>query len=245
MKVVAYYALHYGQEWLEWSLQSIRQFVDEIIIVYAPAPSFGHGTNAVCPDTREDLMDIAKEYDVLWSDVKNSHWEGNHRDAAVQMCIDEGADIIMPIDHDEIWDPITLRKTLDFVMSSSQQNYIVPMQHYWRSVGYVCYDEARPLRFIKPKADNKDTAYTPKEYGNVYHFGYAQSVALMRYKWLIHGHLAELRPNWLEKIFIPWQPGMLDVHPTNERNFWDPVPFNRLHLEHLIGDHPYYDVDLI
>jgi len=121
----------------------------------------------------------------------------------------------------------------------------VPMQHYWRSVKYVCYDQARPQRFIRVNAETRGTEYTSEGWGNVHHFGYAQSVDLMRYKWLIHGHLAELRPYWLDEVFIPWQPGVKDVHPTNEKNFWDPVPFNHHTLEHLIGDHPYYHLDLI
>jgi hypothetical protein len=245
MKVVAYYALHYGSEWLKWSIESVRNHVDDIIVVYAPGPSFGHGTKAVCPDTKEELMEICRPYDVLWSNISKSHWEGNHRDAAVSMCMEEGADIIMPVDHDELWDPVMLSKSLDFVKSSPQKHYLVHMQHYWRSVDYVCFDMAAPQRFIKPGAGSNITSYIPSQYGNVHHYGYAQSVELMRYKWLIHGHLGELRPDWLDKIFIPWKPGMRDVHPTNEKNFWDPVPFDKLQLEHLIGDHPYYHLDLI
>lgn len=246
MKVVAYYALHYGSEWLKWSLRSIRNHVDEIIIVYTPGPSFGHGTKAVCPDSRAELMFIVEPFDVLWSEISRSHWEGNHRDAAVEMCIEEGADIIMPVDHDELWDPVMLSKSLEFVMGSSQKYFLVHMQHYWRSVGYVCYDDAAPQRFIKAKETRTGAVtYIPREFGNVHHYGYAQSVELMRYKWLIHGHLGELRPNWLDEIFIPWQPGMKDVHPTNEKNFWDPVPFDKTQLEHLIGDHPYYEMEII
>ena len=36
MKVSAYYPIHYGKEYLEASIKSIRDHVDEILILYTP-----------------------------------------------------------------------------------------------------------------------------------------------------------------------------------------------------------------
>lgn len=242
MKVVAYYALHYGKEWLYWSMRSIKDYVDDIVVVYSPTPSFGHGTNIPCPDTADQLEILANRFDAHWVDIHRSHWEGDHRDEAVHICEEKGADVILVVDHDEIWEADMLQKSLEFVMSSSQRNYLVHMQHYWRSVGWVCYDEAMPCRFIKPTG--KGNAYIPREYGNVHHYGYAQSSPLINYKWLIHGHLAELRPTWYQQKFLDWKPGVVDVHPTNH-DFWTPEKYDRTQLEDLISDHPYYALDII
>jgi hypothetical protein len=242
MKVVAYYALHYGKEWLYWSMRSIKDFVDDIVVVYSPTPSYGHGTEVACPDTSEQLKLLADRFDAHWVNIHRSHWEGDHRDEAVHICEDMGADIILVVDHDELWEPDMLKKSLEFVMSNSQRNYLVHMQHYWRSVGWVCYDEALPVRFIKPGGEGNISV--PREYGNVHHFGYAQTVPIMAYKWLIHGHLAELRPNWFEHTFQTWKPGDVDVHPTNV-DFWTPVRYDRTQIADLISDHPYYGMDII
>jgi hypothetical protein len=66
----------------------------------------------------------------------------------------------------------------------------------------------------------------------------------MNYKWLIHGHKGELRPNWHQQKFRNWHPGMTDVHPTND-DFWDPVPYDKYQIEGLIGDHPYFPLEII
>lgn len=243
--VVAYYALHYGKEWLKWSMRSIVNFVDEIVVVYTPQPSYGHGTDMVCPDTLMELKEIADVYDAHWSILRGSRWEGDHRDEAVHICEDMGADIVMAVDHDEIWDTDMLLNCLDLVKSRPERNYKVPMQHYWRSVGWVCHDEARPDRFIKtdPK-DPEGVHLVGKQWGNVHHFGYAQTMMTMVYKWQIHGHLPELRRGWLENKFQAWEPGMKDVHPTN-LGYWDPVEFDRVQIANLIGDHPYFNLEII
>lgn len=241
-KVVAYYALHYGKEWLEWSMRSVRNYVDDIIVVYTAKPSYGHTTNIPCPESRDDLKTIAGRFDALWYDYDTFHWEGVHRDTAYKICEDYGADIIVPVDHDEMFDPVMFLAALDHVKSSQARNYRVPMQHYWRSVGWVCHDEAQPVRFHKVGGEGDD--YIPREYGNVHHFGYAQSSPLMAYKWLIHGHKPELRHGWYQGKFLNWQPGDGDVHPTNH-DFWTPVEYNRTHLYNLIGDHPYFHLDII
>lgn len=243
MRVVAYYAIHYGSEWLFWSMRSIKDFVDEIVVVYSENPSHGHGTDAKCPDSRETLKLLANRFDARWVEIRGSHWEGIHRDQAVRVCQDEmGADIILVVDHDEIWEPDHLKKSIKWASTGAARNYLVPFQHYWRSVGWVCHDEAMPVRLHKVGGEGNE--YIPRQYGKVHHFGYAQSSKLIEYKWKIHGHLSELRPDWYEGTFLPWTPGMGDVHPTNV-NFWTPEEFDRQKLEDLIEDHPFYGMDII
>lgn len=241
MKVVAYYALHYGAEWLYWSMRSVKPFVDDIVVVYSPVPSHGHGTDATPPDDREVLRHLAGRFDAVWVDILGSRWEGDHRDEAVMVCEDLGADIVLVVDHDEIWEPGHLQECIEYVTENDARNYRVPFQHYWRSVGWVCHDLAQPVRLHYLNGEGDD--YIPTK-GKVHHYGYAQSSKLVEYKWKIHGHLAELRPNWYQEKFLKWRPGMIDVHPTNV-NFWTPEPFDRTTLEDLIGDHPYYQMDII
>ncbi len=245
MKTIAYYGIHYGSEWLEWSMRSIEPYVDDILVLYSDKPSHGHGTDIPCPDSKQDILSIANKHGVVWAEMNSSRWEGDHRDQAVETCFDMGADIVMVVDHDEIWESGMLQLCLRFVKDSPARNYLVHMQHYWRSVSWVCYDECMPVRFHKKPNETAGDVYIPREYCNVHHYGYAQSSPLIAYKWLIHGHLGELRPNWYQQKFLDWKPGGKDVHPTNYEEFWNPVPFDKTELVNLIGDHPYYNLGII
>jgi len=242
MKVVALYCLHYGSEWLFWSMRSIKDFVDDIVVVYSPVPSHGHGTEARVPDDRDTLVHLAGRFDAKWTDILGSRWEGEHRDEGASICESIGADIVLVVDHDEIWEPEHLQQSLEFVKETDARDFRIPFQHYYRSVGWVCHDLAQPVRFHR--LADKGLAYVPGKFGKVHHYGYAQSSTLVDYKWKIHGHLGELRPNWYQEKFLDWTPGMLDVHPTN-LNFWNPEPFDRTQLVDLISDHPYYSMDII
>jgi len=83
----------------------------------------------------------------------------------------------------------------------------------------------------------------------IYHFGYAQRPELVRYKMPIHGHRAEFRQppdQWWEEKFVAWRPGnaVEDVHPVCA-GIWTPRPFDKSELPQLMGEHPYWDVEII
>ncbi|MHC4271878.1 MAG: hypothetical protein ACYST2_06155, partial [Planctomycetota bacterium] len=95
---------------------------------------------------------------------------------------------------------------------------------------------------------NNDTFYIPKEY-DVYHFGYAITNHVMQYKWKIHGHKNELRPDWFNDKWSRWPPPD-NCHPTNGRNengkpFWTPRLFDKLKLPVFMAEHPFFGLDKI
>ena len=59
MRIVAYSAILYGKDYLHHAIRSIIDDVDEYIVLYSPIGSHGHQTHVPCPDTREELYDIA------------------------------------------------------------------------------------------------------------------------------------------------------------------------------------------
>lgn len=254
MKVLAYCALHYGQEWLEWTIRSVIDFVDEYHVFYTPHPSHGTRTDKSLPDgeDRETLRAIALSFDdVVWHDVTQFYQEGDHRDYCVNVLSQMGADLILWQDADEIWDPDVLSDAMDWVMARDYRDNRVHAMHFWKGLNWVCYDECMPVRFIKPGAGQRE-GYVPGR--GFYHMGYAQSAMLIQYKMTIHGHRAELKRNWFP-VYRDWK-GPEDtpecgVHPTNgcddktHKPFWNPVPFVRFDIEHLVGDHPYFVDELI
>lgn len=261
MKIIAYYILHYGIEWLSWSVGSVVKHVDEIHLFYTPTPSHGHGTNTLCPETRMQLLNtvetLNKVYGKLfWHDTKGFPHEGLQRHNAVDTCVANGADIVLVVDADELWDSDVLERALSYAVSDTMhREYRIGMRHFWRSLQWVCDDQAMPTRIIKPTSGTTPqiTGYMGDAIGKVFHMGYAQSPRIIEYKQSIHGHKAEWRKNWFCEKFMPWSPEnpFGDVHPTNE-DYWYPKPINietpqttTYMLSKLCGDHPYMYTGLI
>lgn len=255
MKIIASYILHYGVEWLYWSMRSVVPFVDEIHLFYTPWPSHGHTTNLKCPESREMLKTsylplMMKDIEIIWHDcpVRFAH-EGEHRTFAIETCKQVGADIVVISDADELWPPLVLQEALEYVVSNEYRSYRIGMRHFWKSLNWVCDDAAMPTRFVRPNIAGNSEQYLS---GKVFHMGYAQTPKTIEYKMSIHGHKNEWRAGWFENIFLPWQPYYLlsnrgDVHPTSV-DYWNPMPYvedGQDTLAYLCDDHPYYSLDII
>jgi len=246
----ACYVLHYGAEWLRWSLRSVCKSVDNIYVFYTERPSFGHQTMLHKPigESRDELMEICGAFDnVVWKDADRYYdWEGQHRDAAMKYITEQGHDVIFVVDADEIWPKLLMDYIIMKLIMADPKDisrvYRIGMQHFWRSLKWVCRDAACPTRVF-----TKNGLMTAEQYfsNNVFHMGYAQSPDLIRYKESIHGHKSEWRPNWFDTRFMNWEPGNIDVHPTCV-NFWSPeLYYDDGQLQAVVGDHPYWNLDII
>jgi hypothetical protein len=253
MKVHSLTILHYGADYLSSALRSIYHSVDQCHIFYTPTPSHGHSTNIPPIETREELRQAAYAYDpdykVKWYDMHGIKFEGNQRDLALATVEADGADIVVVVDCDEIWHSEVLKVSLEYVKYFSQhRDNLVNMTHLWRSFNWACYDNGWPVRFInltKPKTS--EVEYLPT--GGPFHFGYAVTDRIMNYKWQIHGHKNELRPDWLGTYWTAWPP-IENCHPTNGRNeegkpFWIPEPFDKDKLPEFMRQHPFWGLDKI
>jgi hypothetical protein len=245
MEVHSLTILHYGKDYLSYALRSVYDQVEQCHIFYTPTPSHGHATNAPPIETREELLQAAYQYDpddkVKWYDMHNVINEGVQRDLALEYVKRAGAELVLVVDCDEVWPDKFLRDCLQKVEQANlARNWLVNMIHFWRSFNWVCRDQGWPVRIIDLRHD------TGIQYLNtgVYHFGYAMTSRIMQYKWQIHGHKNELRPNWFQDKWYRWPPPE-DCHPTNEANFWMPRLFDKLKLPDFMRDHHFWGVDKI
>ena len=251
MKVSVYVCCHYGTDYLGYAIRSVIDQVDEVLVAYTPKPSHGHQTDMVCPDTREELLEIARAVagsKLTWMEGTYHH-EGLHRTAGVDEC---EHDLVMVLDSDEIWSPDRLAYALERVRNPNiyrhadqkrdciPREWLVNPEHLWKSFNHICRDQMSPVRFIRKDGEEGSKAYLPASY---YHMGYARSVKDIEYKISIHGHKNEWRPEWLE-MFRNWKPGTNDVHPTCN-DIWNPEPFDKMQLPAVLREHPYYGLDVI
>jgi hypothetical protein len=251
---VACLALHFGKEYLAWAVRGVQASVDEIHIHYAPKPSYGYTQHLPCPDSEEELRaqaDRFAEKPIRWFTVEGTSRENDHRMIMDRTAREAGAGMYVVIDADEVWDPCSLRATMDAVWAANRGGrWLARFANFWRSFRYQVDDGFMPVRIIDCRfpLDGGD-AYLDEimQPQPVYHFGYAQSLATMRYKLSVHSHTDELRPGWLEGTFIPWRPGDTDCHPT-AFNLWTPRPTSPevlVKVNELLSDHPYAGAELV
>jgi hypothetical protein len=236
ISTVAYTPLHYGKEYLRWAVASVAPVVGRHIILYTPKPSYGHGTALPCPDTEEELRACVAEFDhVEWH---AGEWgnESAHRGAVAQF-LRPSDEILLPVDADEVWDLRALQHVIEFVWNAraAREWRVHGFLHHYRSFWYVCTDAMSPTRVIDLRVEGEVKYVT----GKVHHFGYAQSVEMVRYKWSCHGHKNELRQdcNWLEDKYINCNPRRDDVHPTCV-GIWNPR-YISCRWPAILYDHPY------
>lgn len=240
MRVLAYYPLHYGAEYLEASIQSIYSQVEKIIILYSPNPSFGFHSEIRCPESEEQLKAIALKFDkVEWIRV-DANSEHSHRGAIKQYS--EGYDLLLAVDADEVWLPESLTDCLDTAYHGEFGRYnVLGFIHFWKSFGYIVADSFAPGRIYNLHKDqSKETAI----WGRVYHFGYAQSQAIMDYKMSIHGHRSEIRREWPE-LYRNWTPESKDLHPTSYGVWPQAMAFDKNQLPEFLKQHPNFSKDVI
>lgn len=251
MEVHSCTILHYGASYLAYALKSVYDQVNRLHVFYNPTPSHGTQTKLTCPDSRDDLLLAAFAYDpdekIRWYETDHRQ-EGPQRDAALEVCRQAGAELVLVVDCDEVWSPSTLQLCLAHAYygrgpSGPSRNWLLNFTTLWRSFNWVCTDDLWPVRMIDLRQSEKTTAYLPREYGATYHFGYAVRDEVLRYKMAIHGHHAEWRPDWYDTKWNAWPPPD-DCHPTN-LNFWHPKPFDKENLPQVMRSHPWWGAERI
>lgn len=242
MKIVCYSAILYGKDYLNHAIRSIIDDVEEYIVLYSPTGSHGHTTPVPCPDTREELYDIAYQAGekLRWFDGNWRH-EGEQRDSIYEIVPD--ADVIVALDSDEVYGPGLVRAAIEFGLKENVRQIRIPMTHMWRSFhkGFT-HDPAAPTRLFFPKVKDGASTFTPPDDMRLWHYGYSITPELMRYKWLIHGHLAEMRRDvdWLNDVYLANR--QFDCHPVGS-DYW--LAVEDIQPPDFMQDHPYAGLDLI
>jgi hypothetical protein len=248
-KVLAYVPLHYGKDYLQYAIASVYHVVDEILILYTPQPSHGHGTSMACPDEEEELEGEAyyNDFDakIVWQTGTYSR-EGIHRDTAFDYAKANGFDVVVALDADEVWSTQYLQELIQEVYERRSEKCLIWMRHLWRSFNYICDDPMRQERICYVGPDKTGLIYADKPTNQVWHFGYAREFNQIEYKISIHGHSAEWilpKERWFNEKYKPFPP-VQDVHPTC-KDTWNPKPFDKNELPEVMRSHTWFNNERI
>lgn len=251
--MIAITRCHYGADYLRWVIKSTEMFAYEHLILYTGNSTFLIGEDTSDnPDSRDKLYEIAMSAGpnrVRWIDCDALQLpvtiETAHHFAG-------DADLMLELDADEVIDPRLMEDILLTPLADlTAYSYRLPMIHYWRSFNYACFDQGWPirLRVLRHAADpqKKEGEMWPKgkDYQTmqglryIRHFGYARSIADMRYKMKLSMHRAEFREGWWENKFLNFPHCLTDLHPVSV-DFWNAQPISQVELPGIMWDHPYY-----
>ncbi len=237
--------LHYGSDYLEVCLKSLETACDKIIILYSMNPTHQDSSIEINRETRADLKKIADQFDkVQWVDCFGIHGEGHHRGQIWNYV--KGYDVLVNADYDEVWEPEDLQRAIQEVYNSPFRNHgIDGFITFFRGFNYITNpDSYRPVRLWNLR--EKNTAQEPAIKAKIYHFGYAIRRRTMAYKWSIHGHISELRPEWLD-LWNNWQLKDMkgDFHPTSYGVWTEISQFDREQLPDFVKAHKFYNFEII
>lgn len=258
MKRIGFCCLFYGKDWLAWAIKAAQEAVDEIHVIYTDRFSFGHASSIPCPDSEEELKREANRFlkkPLFWH-KGNFPNESAHRDAIYPIAKQHGAEQILVFDADEVFEPAMAKAALDAAAGQAGR-VLMRFMHFYRSFRIVNHDPCMPVRILNLGPDGRPKPgewYLSPQLRPVWHFGYVQTFPMMRFKWAGHGHLAEMKPNWMVEKYFNFHPGMKDVHPCNgwndktKRFFWEPEetdPETMQAMAPWLSDHPWWREELV
>lgn len=233
MKTCAYIPLHYGAEYLDASIKSYNDLVEKIFVLYTSKPSYGHNAHLQCPESEQQLKDIAFSVSnkIEWLNI-TAHNEAQHRGHIEKF--EKDYDLVVSTDADEVWNPTSLENALREAYNSGFRRHgIDGFVNFWKSFDKVCYDGFRPIRIYNTKGQGETVLKA-----TIYHFGYCITEKIMRYKWDIHGHHSELKPNWIDEVYKGDR--LTDLHPVSI-GLWNAEDFNKELLPEILKNHPNYN----
>lgn len=249
-RIVGYTALRYGIDYLGYAIRSVIDLLDEYHVLYAVQPSHGHWSAVPCPETEAELHEVAIQAAGAKLRWHTGEWvqEGQQRNAIHQYTSD--AYCILSVDSDEIYSEQLTHNIEQYLKKPAAwpvRHVRLPFIHYWRAFDRcVMHDPAYPARLIFPQYEpNSETTWSTQRDGVINHMGYAIRPEIMRYKWLIHGHLPELRRdvNWYQDVFMANR--QYDCHPVGSE-WWNPETINPfLYMPDWMIEHPFYGKKVI
>lgn len=246
MRVLGFLTIHYGVEYLEASLLSIKNHVEKMVVSYSVNGSHGFRSSELCPDFEVDIFEICNQVlgdKLIWNRADGYHNEGAHR--AVKYHYSDGYDLILTIDADEVFKEEDVPRALQYAYQHPERFYgIKGYVNFWRSFNYACYDGFRPIRIenlnSNSRAQNLECPLT------IYHFSTAQSEPVMRYKYKVFGHSSEIKENWLDGTHYRWTPdnNFADLHCVSI-GLWNTESFDKTTLPESLKNHANYNKELI
>ena len=277
MKLTAVFCVYNEEEYLEYSLRAILPAVDRAIVMLGLAPYTAYNPQArqvSRPDRTEAILDVLAAKEPRITLVKGV-WasEVDHRNAGLDLCLEDGTDYYWLVDGDEVYRQDHLNNIRQVLERRPEVGtFIVKCHIFWRSFSYRVPAEElawRPRRIFRMSrrrrilgvpfphrcrfvGQNETNSIgpvyeLPPDQALFYHFSYARSSGAMEDKFRTFSHAHEIRPDWIANVWKRWADDrqMANIHPVDPPKFPRAVRREPDDLPAILRDHPYYGLDII
>lgn len=256
-KICACYCLLNEEDYIKYSIDSIYNYVDKIIIVFGVAWS---GLSIKKDRTRNILKEYDDRDNKFIIEDTNCKSEIEQRNKCLEIAKSFGIDYYWLIDGDEIYE----KKGIELIRKKLKENLNIDCFKsfwyvYWRSVYYRIFPVTGPTPIImriipslifrglrEPSGMKSSYVFSTVE-NMIYHFSYAKSPVKIKEKISTFSHSHQILPGWFENIFLKWENNreMIDIHPVYKNHFKRAIKIDFKSLPEVMKSHPFTKIDVI
>lgn len=244
--VGAVYCVYEDSGYLTESISRIYPLVKSILILIGHNPWKGEGITGIFPATIQTIAQIPdpeEKIHVVWG-----HWkdEADQRNSGLNHLRLLGCRWCLICDCDELYNRAELKSAFEQLVPKGHQAYLIYFHTYWKrrdlvvdgldfavpciistEEGKVYFNENRMVRV----AGTWDTF--DKSLVVCHHLSYVRSDEKMLRKIQYFSHTAEILETWYENVWLKWEDGMTNFHPTAPTSFPRAIPESQgpFHLE--------------
>ena len=204
-------------EWIAACIRQFKPFHLRHLILVSDKPWYGEGVPV------DETASIARD---CLAEVVEGTWanEAEQRNRGLEILSESG--YVLIVDADELYAPDDIEALLAFLANSREPGFrVAAMQTYWKTPEHAFVPAERwepPVIALNPKEirflkHRQVPAKLPSIPVTLHHMSWVKSDAKVREKIQSFSHADQMRPGWLENIWLRWHPGPgmegVDVSP--------------------------------
>jgi hypothetical protein len=270
MNLCAAYKVFNGGLYLAYSMKSIYNYVDQIVIFVSTKP--WNGPLVPLDDTVEIIRkfpDPMRKIRFVVQDFRYDEDAGSghanelrEMNALLNYVRKEfpSTTHYLYIDADEVWQPDHMRKLRRLLSAPTVVGEVhVAWRCYWKSFKYWIdpFEPSRPTIAFRVTPDTKfvtirDTNMEPKHFVSpdnffLHHFSYALTSDMVAKKIKAWSHCKEIASSWYEKVWLAWDANrtMENLHPVNPPEYKRAAPADESQLPEVMKGHPFFGKDIV
>jgi hypothetical protein len=210
----AVYVVYDDDRWLPFSLESVYDESDVILVLIANQPWNGppRSTESTLK-CLEAFPDPQKKISLIRGNWKS---ELRQRNEGLHLLQKRGIDYCLVVDADEVYDPLQLRRMMITAPCLPEIDcWHIQIVTYWKSIRYRV-DPPEPFppvvlvrvgraRFVENRmARGEQHALIAPHVAVMHHLSYARSDEEIWTKIHSFSHAAEVKPDWYERVWKGW-----------------------------------------
>jgi len=245
MKFGAVFCIYDDHEYLEISLESIKDKLDKVLFLISDIPWNGQKSdNSSTIEKVKELCKNNKNFELI-----QSHWtnEIDQRNFGLSNFYNEKIDYCFIIDSDEIYHSFHFDNIKQFIKQNPQVSaFHIEWNTYWSKQYYVIAPRESYQPVIAVKVDSfqfytirhgttsisragtfifktQQTKYNgvliPSKIAICYHLSYSRSDSYIKRKLETNSHASEFIKDWYEKVWLKWTPDNKNLHPVTPQQY--------------------------